>query len=395
MKILIAHNHYGNFAIGGGAAVMQAEVELLRSHGHDVLVYERTNSEFNKLGLFDKINITLNFTWSKNSYYEVQKVLKEFKPDVFHVHNYKWLFSPSVFAAAKDLNIPTVHTLHNYWMAAPCASLMKYGKVCELCLEKNNPKYILKYRCRKEGSIVSSLINYRYFQSIKKRNKLSDFIDTYISLTGFSKNKYIKAGIPESQIIVKPNFLIDPFNEFSVSNHGYALFVGRLSYEKGLEFLIKSWGKIDFPLKIVGDGPQRKKVPTDNKNIEFLGWKNQKEVYELLAKSSFFVFPSLSYEGFPISLLEAMAMGKPIIASDLGARNEMIQHEKTGLLYDVNSQKDFLEKTNWIITREEEAEQMGRNARRRYLDKYNPEANYKQLIHIYEEAINHNKLKSI
>lgn len=393
MNILIAHNHYGDYAIGGEAAVVQAEVELLRSHGHNVFVYERTNAELNKQDVFSKAYSALNYTWSKKSYNEIQKVLNKFKPDVFHLHNYKWLFTPSVFAAAKDLNIPTIHTLHNYWMAAPCASLMKYGKICELCLEKNNPKYILKYRCRKEGSIVSSLINYKYFQSIIKRNKLSDIVDIYISLTDFSKNKFIQAGIPEGQIVVKPNFITDPLKEISVSNQGYALFVGRLSYEKGIDFLINAWENIDFQLKVVGDGPRRKKVTTANKNIEFLGWKNQKEVYKLLANSSFFVFPSLLYEGFPISLLEAMAMGKPIIASDLGARSEMIQHENTGLLFDVNSQKDFIEKCNWIIANKEKAEQMGKKARTRYLDKYNPESNYMQLIDIYNSVINHNKVK--
>lgn len=390
MKILIAHNHYGDYAIGGEAAVMHAEVELLRSYGHNVLVYERTNSELNKQSLIGKINTALNYTWSKNSYNEIRKVLENFKPDVFHVHNYKWLFTPSIFAAAKDLGIPTVHTLHNYWMAAPCASLMKYGKVCELCLEKNNPKYILKYKCRKEGSLMSSLLNYHYFKAIKKRKKLSDIIDVYISLTNFAKKKYVQAGIPSEKIFVKPNFLNDPFKKVVIKNNGYALFVGRVSFEKGVSFLVDSWKDIDFPLKIVGDGPEKNNLNTENKNIEFLGWKNQKEVYELLSKSSFFIFPSLWYEGFPISLLEAMAMGKPIIASNLGARNEMIQNEKTGLLYDVNSKKDFTDKCNWIITNKEEAEQIGKNARKRYLDKYNPESNYKQLIGIYEKAINNN-----
>jgi len=391
MKILIVHNHYGNYAIGGEAAVMKAEVDLLKSYGHEVHVYERTNSEINNFRIIDKFKFLFNYTWYRDSYLEMLQKLDELHPDVMHVHNYKWLLTPSIFLAAKDRNIPTVHTLHNYWMVAPCASLMKFGKVCELCHENNNPKYILKYRCRKEGSLISSILNYHYFKTIKRKNKLSKLIDVYISLTSFAKQKYVVSGIPEDKIVVKPNFLKDPLNKNVVGDNNYALFVGRLSFEKGAEFLVKSWEKIDFPLKIVGDGPQRQFLNFDNKNIEFLGWKNSEEVFALLSRASFYIFPSLLYEGFPISLLEAMAMGKIIIASDLGARKEMIQDNYSGLLYDVNSKTDFVNKIHWIINNREQARQLGENARNSYLEKYNPESNYEQLMKIYEKAIKTNK----
>jgi len=391
MRILIVHNHYGNYAIGGESSVMNAEVKLLRSHGHDVFTYERTNNEFCSEGFANTIFSFIHYTWSLRSYYQAYHILKVIKPDIMHVHNYKWLLTPSVFKAAKDLKIPTIHTLHNYWLAAPCASLMKYGKICELCLEKNNPIYILKFRCRKEGSLFSSLLNYLYFLSIEKRGKLFDLIDIYIALTEFAKQKFIKAGLPKERIFVKPNFLEDPVEKVKVRDDGYALFVGRLSFEKGAHFMVDAWDEINYPLKVVGDGPQKKKLINQNKNVQILGWKNKKEVLDLLAGASFYIFPSLSYEGFPVSLLEAMAMGKPIVASDLGARSEMIQNNEAGLLYKVYSKGDFVSKVKWIIDNKSEATEMGYNARNKYLNEYNPESNYIQLLEIYKKAIEINK----
>ncbi|MDY0040778.1 MAG: glycosyltransferase family 4 protein [Desulforhabdus sp.] len=394
MRILVVHNHYGRYAQGGEANVMNAEARLLRDHGHQVMKYERTNAEIYEDGtIADKLGALRNLTWSERSYREINKVIQAFKPDVMHVHNYKWLLSPSIFAAAKDRGVATVHTLHNYWMCAPCAALMRQGVICEKCLTKGNPAYVLFHRCRKEGNLLFSLLNYLYFRSIERRNKLADLIDGYIALTPFAKQKYILAGLPPDRIFVKPNGIADPLAvDRLVGDGGFALFIGRLSYEKGLQTLLDVWNRFDFPLQIAGDGPLRDSLKAASpSSVQFIGSLPNEEALDLLARCTFFVFPSIWYEGFPLSLLEATALGKASVATRLGARGELVEDGVTGHLYDPTDSEDLARKLSWMMNHRVEVREMGNRARKRYLKKFTPEKNYQSLMPIYETARDHSK----
>ena len=187
-------------------------------------------------------------------------------------------------------------------------------------------------------------------------------------------------------MVVKPNFISDPLKENKPRGQ-FALFIGRLSKEKGIEFLLESWKEIDFLLKIVGDGPMIGNIKLQRDNVEFLGKLPNKSVKDLLQKAQFLVFPSQWYEGFPMVLVEAMACGTPALVTNIGSMQEIITDELNGLHFELGNQKQFIEKVHQLMNDESLCQFLGDNGRRAYLENYTPDVNYQQLISIYEDSI--------
>ena len=383
MRILIVHNHYGDYAVGGEAMVMSAEAELLKSYGHDVQVYERSNAEIQQRGLVGKLWAFLNIGWSSEGYCAIKDEIQDFRPDIMHVHNYKYLLSPSIFGAAKDLGVPTVLTLHNYRLACPAGQFLRNGHVCEDCLN-GFPYRMLWHRCTSANPIKNFCQFYLYWNT-RRRKLLTPWVDAYIALSDFGKTRFVAAGLPQERIFVKPNFIDDTYHAPARGlNSGAAIFVGRLSGEKGVDKLVDAWQDINYPLKIVGDGPlfdslRRRAAP----QICFEGSLSHEDVLKQIANSSFLVFPSVWYEGFGLTLIEAMVMGKPVLATDLGSRHEMVRNGYNGFLYRHDDPHELQEKARELIENHELREGMGKNARKEYLSKYSPEFNYQQLMKIY------------
>ncbi|UCE48650.1 MAG: glycosyltransferase family 4 protein [Phycisphaerales bacterium] len=169
--------------------------------------------------------------------------------------------------------------------------------------------------------------------------------------------------------------MIDPIKDNKLPQGGYgAIFVGRLSQEKGVETLVSAWRDIEYPLTIVGDGPIKKSLQRiASENVKFVGSKKHGEVIDHIAKSAFMTFPSELYEGFPMSSLEAMALGKPVVASDLGPRRELVEEGVTGLLFEAGNSVDLKQKVCQLIENVNKASKMGEIAREQYLRMYNPQ----------------------
>lgn len=390
LKVLIAHNHYGHFAIGGEGAVVHSEAELLRSKGHKVMVYERTNSEILEQHLFGRFRTICTINWSPTGYRDVGKILDEFKPDVMHVHNYKFLLSPSIFLAAKERGIATVHTLHNYRLACPAGQFLHKSQPCEACLDERALR-ILWRRCASRDHYLKNVFQLYIYFGNRRRGKLVPWVDAFIALSEFGRTKFVECGIPEDQIYVKPNFLRDPLErgELETRRRG-GIFLGRLSPEKGVEDLIEAWRGIDYPLLIVGDGPERQRLQNAApRTVQFLGSVPRQEALHLTSRAAFFVFPSLWYEGCPLSLVESMAVGCPSIASDLGPRREMIEDGVSGLLFEAGNVAQLREKCRAMIQDRQLALRMGRAARKRYLEDFAPDGSYRLLRYIYAKAIEH------
>lgn len=368
--------------------MMEAEVRLLESHEHTVMKYERTNAEITDGGLIRKLNAFFQVTWSPLGYEAIRKVIVEFKPDIMHVHNYWPLLTPSIFAAAKDNGVATVLTLHNYRLICPGVLFLRNNVPCELCLD-GKPHRVLWHRCYTGKSLLKSYLSLRLYLETRNKDFLAPWVDAYIALTEFSKKKYIEGGLPKGKIYVKPNFMDDPLHTGETASPGHgAVFVGRVSPEKGLMTLVQAWGGMDYPLRIVGDGPLmntiNKKAPA---NVQFVGQKSREEVLQLIQGSAFLVFPSTWYEGFPLALLEAMALGRAVLASDLGPRREMVQDGVTGLLFDAENPEDLRRKAQQLIFNPEMTKKMGETGRQVFLEKYTAEKNYETLINIYQKII--------
>ncbi len=393
MRILVVHNHYGNFATGGEAMVMKAEVELLRANGHCVETYERTNAELAQAPLLRRARLLVKGpSWSRSAYAAVGEVLDRFRPDLMHVHNYWLVLTPAVFAAAKDRGVATVLTLHNYRLACPGGQFLRDGKPCELCLGGSGVRVLL-HRCYPGGSGVKSLLSWRLYRHTRRRSFHGRVIDAYVALSDFARKKFAAAGLPADRVFVKPNFMADPGVEPSAVGGGTgAVAVGRLSREKGFACLVQAWRDVDYPLTVIGDGPELSRLRSiAPPSVRFAGELPHREVLRHVRNAALFVFPSEWYEGFPLSLMEAMALGRAVVASDLGPRSEMISDGATGLLFKAGDSDDLRAKIQALIADDERRRQLGRGAREFYLQNWVPERNYEMLMDIYDRALARNR----
>ena len=391
MKILVAHNRY-QFA-GGEDAVVQAESELLKLNGHKVLVLEVNNDEI--VGAWRKAKAASSAIYSPASKKLVRAEIARFHPDVVHIHNFFPLLSPAVYDACRDARVPVVQTLHNYRLGCPKATLFRNGKSCEDCIGKQVPWPSVVHGCyrgsRAQSTVVAAMIALH-----RLRGTWWERVDAYIALTRFQKEKMVQAGLPPEKIYIKPNFVFDlnSLTDVNVANE-YALFVGRLSEEKGVSILIDAYMQNDLclPLKIVGDGPlrwslqERVQVAGLENAIKFIGQQDKSAVAALMRNARFLVFPSIWYEGFPLTIAEAFACSLPVLAPRLGSMAEIVEDGVTGLLFEAGNSQQLADKVRWAKAHPMEMIGMGKNARRVYEAHYTPESNYQQLMTIYQQFI--------
>jgi glycosyltransferase involved in cell wall biosynthesis len=216
-------------------------------------------------------------------------------------------------------------------------------------------------------------------------------VDCYIALTEFARRKAAENGIPAHKIVVKPNYL-DPDPGAKQGPGEYALFVGRLSPEKGVRTLLDGWRrlKMPVPLVILGEGPCGPEVIaacTDVPSIHWLGQKAKDEVIEVMKRASFLVLPSECYESFPLALVEAFGCSLPVVASAHGAMGELVDEGRTGLTFRASDPGDLAAKADWAWSHPREMEQMGREARSDFEAKYTASANYEALLAIYNQVL--------
>lgn len=382
LKILVAHSAYRQR--GGEDVAVEAEIDLLRSLGHEVSEYRRDNKSIdsaNRLGLLQQT------IWSRPATRAISDLLRSERPDVLHVHNTFPLISPAIYWAADRAGVPVVQTLHNYRLLCAGAMFLRDGNICEDCMGKLPWRGAVRkcYRgsTSQSAALVGMLGIHRALGTY--RNK----INRYIALSEFSKRKFITGGIPAEKLSVKPNFVDLP--QAQDSERGEGLFVGRLSEEKGLKVLIDALRlEPKVSLSVVGTGPQQELISATNQ-VRYLGSCAADQVYARMRKASYLVMPSIAYEHFPRTLVEAFACGLPVIASRLGPLAELISDGETGLLFDAGSAQDLASKLRFAEARPDIMRQMGIKARAEYESKYTPQRNYQWLMGIYTDAISSNK----
>jgi glycosyltransferase involved in cell wall biosynthesis len=213
-------------------------------------------------------------------------------------------------------------------------------------------------------------------------------VDAYIALSDFAQNKLVAGGVPASRLFVKPNCLL-PDPGVRRESADFALFVGRLSPEKGIKTLLAAWSRLQGRnLKIVGDGPLRNAVETtEHANIEFVGRRSSEAVLELIGAAAFLILPSECYENFPRVIVEAFAKGVPVLGSRLGSLEELIDDGRTGLLFRPGDAEDLSIKAEWLFTHPHEVKGMSEAARKEFELKYTADRNYDRLIEIYHSAM--------
>ena len=391
MKIVLVHNSYQQ---GGGEDVVFAqERRNLERAGHDVLVYHRSNSEIENLGArpFDRIALAKNTIWSSNTRREFEALLAREAPDLVHVHNTFFMISPSIYTACRDRGVPVVQTLHNFRLLCPAGTLYRDGAVCEACLTSGVWSSV-RYSCYRESRAATATVALM----LATHTLLGTWrhsIDTYIALTNFSRDKFISAGLDPDKIAVKPNF-VDPDPGERTNVGDYALYIGRLSEEKGASVLVEAWRRLPVrcPLHVVGEGPLRATLESKAQEyaasrINFRGRLSREETIALVKGARFVVVPSTCYEGFPMAIAEAMACGTPLICSRLGAMKEIVADHATGLHFTPGDPDDLAREVDWALKQPADMEEMGRAARREYEAHYTAERNYSILMEIYERTL--------
>ncbi len=394
MKILVVHNYYQQTS--GEEESVQQEITLLREHGHEVIVYTRSNREAADLDWRGKLTLPVQMIWSAESYQQLASLLERERPDIAHFSNTHFMISPAAFHACDAAGVPTVLTLRNYRLLCPEATLMRDGKVCEACLNKTPPWPGVVYGCWRKSRpltaiMAANLTAHRLLGTWQHK------VTRYIALTEFARRKFIQGGLPAERIVVRPNFL-EPDPGMGTHDGDFALFVGRLAPEKGLDVLLNAYGAARetlgrLPLKIVGDGPEMGRVRAQvarlgAPEVELMGWQSGADVLKLMKQARALVFPSVWYEGMPRVLIEAFACGLPVISSRLGSMAEIITHQQNGLHFEPGNASDLAEQWVWAWQHPQELQQLAGSARRDYETRYRADVNYQRLMDIYEAAQN-------
>jgi glycosyltransferase involved in cell wall biosynthesis len=379
MKILQIHNRYQ--IAGGEDVVVASEQKLLAAH-HDVLSYTVSNDGIR--GIRGKLDTALHTHYSKRQKQALGRYLAEHKPDVAHVHNFFPVLTPAIYDACIEAGVPVVQTLHNYRTLCANALLMRDGRICERCV-KGSPYWGAYYGCYRDSRLGSLVVAHSVAYH-RRQATWQTKVDRFIALTEFGRQKFVSAGFPANKISVKPNFAEEPLEDGfkPLPRQPFALFVGRLSEEKGLGTLLQAWESVDFALKIVGGGELPATAPA---NVRFLGKQTKAQVYGLMQQAQFLVMPSEWYETFGLVLIEAFANGLPVICSRLGGMAEIVEDNVTGLHFEAGNADDLAAKIHWALVNPEAMAHMGQAARAEYEAKYTPEINYRQLMAIYQAAI--------
>ncbi len=387
MKVLQLHNRYR--VPGGEDAVVKRERDLLERHGHQVIVLERANEEMDGWPAWRRALLPATTMFSLRSYREVLEICRRERPDVAHIHNVFFLLSPSVYYALNRAGVPIVQTCHNFRFLCANAIFLTGGRLCERC-KAGNYFHAVAHRCYRDSRAQSlmlalTLAAHRYL------GRWWEKMDAFIALSEFSRCKLIEGGLPSDRMFLKPHFLDNPPAPCFESDD-YAVLMSRLHQEKDVATAVEAFRDVrGLRLLVLGDGPLRGALEEQARqaglgHVEFRGFIAGELRFDLVRRARMLLLPSRVYENFAVSVLEAYAMGKAVVASRIGAVTELVQDGVTGLLFEPGNAADLAEKVNRLRADPVLAAELGRNGRRRFDEDYNADSNYRHLTQIYRFA---------
>jgi glycosyltransferase involved in cell wall biosynthesis len=384
LRILMLHNRYR--LAGGEDDSVSAEVAMLRSRGHDVELLVRDNRAHDLDSAIGKVRVGLSALGSGEAAATVKQAIRDFRPDILHCQNLFPLWSPSVLPAAHELGVPTVAHIRNYRLFCLEPALRRNGRPCEACIG-TLPWRGVVHRCYR-GSILGSAVVAASIAAHRAAGTWERHVDAFIAPSEHTRSLLIAGGLRPDQIHVKPNFV----GSTSASRRAQgarrgAAFAGRLSAEKGIEALCRAWRRLEPNLYVAGDGPLRQSLMRGAPgNVHFLGRLSTGDLHQLLSSVEFVVVPSECYETFGRSVIDAYAARAPVLGASIGAIPELVEEGVTGLLFRPGVEEDLAGKARWLFEHPDEALAMGERACLLQQAQFSPEANYPQLIAVYEAA---------
>lgn len=406
MKILIQNLFFNNQ--GGTETISIATYKLLKKMGHDVFffstnrpVLNEENYEYNKFFHNDIYSFKgylknpLKYYWNYEAKQKFEELIKEVKPDLIH---FNYFISPELLYVCKKKNIPSVITFHMMPQCCPAMDFLYQNK--ELCknfqCKNGNYWHCILNKCGNgslERSIRKAILSYIF----NKTNAYSDIkyficpskaLRDCVKLSNITKDK--------NKIITINNFLSNEELETipNYSNKGYFLYLGRLSKEKGVHYLLEAIKDLprEIKLKIVGTGPEENKLKQFTQgnnldNVEFVGFKNREEIKEYYQNCIATILPCNCFENFPTTNMESFINGKPVIASNIGGIPEQVEHNKTGLLFEPANIEQLKECILTYLNNPELVIEHGKNGYQKAITQYTEERYYKELMKVYKLVV--------
>lgn len=405
MKALLVNKFL--YPKGGDAISTLATAELLRANGHEVALWgmkdsanpEYPNSEYfienvnleDATGMLRQFHLAGKLLYSLEAKRKVNGLIRDgFRPDIVHLNNFAHQISPSILHVFRKCRIPVVMTMHDYKLVCGSYSMLAHGKPCEACRGGRFYQCFIK-GCVKDSrpkSLLNTIEMYLHHGLLH----IYDLVDVFISPSRFLKQKVESMGFTRP-VQVLPNFIHpDEFRPCYEPQESTICYVGRLSKEKGLATLLDAKKRLPaVRLKIIGDGPLRANLEEKARiegiaNVEFAGHRPGSELKEAVRGSLFAVLPSECYENNPRSIIEAFALGKPVVGARIGGIPELVSDGKTGLTFRSADADDLAQKIRTLAGQPQLVARMGCNARRFVEEELNPQKHYEGLMRIYRMA---------
>jgi glycosyltransferase involved in cell wall biosynthesis len=349
-------------------------------------------------GFLKKVRMAAHALYSASARRAMRSCLADFSPDLAHVRGIYHHLSPSILWELKRQRIPVLYHLNDFKILCPTYNFVADARPCELCSQGAFHHAATRgcYSGPRSSAVVLAAEAYLH----KWLRTYERCVDLFLAPSDFVRNKLIDSGFPANRIEVLPHYQTLPGDEQLTGTEGYMLYFGRLSPEKGVYELLRAMVRLPHtPLVIAGDGPERPRLEALAQELNliqvlFTGMVHGEKLQQLIAGCSFTVFPSHAYETLGKSILESYAWGRPVIASDLGSRRELVQHGVTGLLYGDGDREQLAHSIGFLFDRPDLIEKMGAAARIRVKEFHDPGQHIDKLLGLYYRLTSSKKLLS-
>lgn len=403
MRILLANIfHYFR---GGDSTYTFSLADLLRSYGHDVKHFAMKHplniscaeekyfldyidyAELNKnKSIPNALKVLTRSIYYKQARVKIRDLINDFKPDIVHLQNIHAHITPSILFEFKKFNIPVVWTLHDYKMICPNTHYLidRTLEICEACKSGSYYQAVIK-RCKKESfwaSLAACIEAYSH-----RIMGIRNLVNTFLTPSRFLRNKLIQYGFNSDIVVHLPLFLSDDKFDYNENNEGYILYFGRIDYIKGVITLLQACKNLKN-VKVVIAGRISERIEQEfndliSKNVTYVGFKSGDELTALKKGALAVVVPSICYENQPFSILEAFALGTPVIGSRIGGIPELVKNGETGLLFEPGNAEDLKEKIQYLFNNPVLCKQMGSKCIEFVKENNSAEIHYNKLIELY------------
>jgi glycosyltransferase involved in cell wall biosynthesis len=400
VRVLLANKFF--FRNGGSEAVMFQEREFLREAGVEVVDFSMQDprnlpsaqsgdfvgrqSYETAEGRGARVRAALKLIHSREAVRNITRLIDRTRPDILHCHNIYHQLTPSIIGAAKRRGLPVVLTLHDYKPVCPVYTRLQHGQVCSECLGSQFTN-VLKHRCA-DGSLGKSAL---LFVEAQVQRLLGSYekVDRFVAPSEFMRQSVTQHRFAPDRVEVIYNGIACSASAPTPEDQGYALYLGRLSPEKGIETLLSAQDAIaeQVPLMVAGTGPLEQSVRLRYPKARYLGHLSGAALESTIRQASLIVVPSEWYENCPMSVLEAMALGKPVVASDIGGIPELVMHGETGLLFPPGDRDALKNCLSRLMNDSDLRHGYGAAGRRRAIERFSLEHHNNALLRLYRTLV--------